>query len=95
MIIEEEDFKLEYLDEFNCFDVYTLKVINAKDASKRREELILEAYGDSLENALRRIINYRIAKKKESYSLKEYLLAFKKEKDELSKLVDCGDLCKK
>lgn len=95
MVIEGEDFKLEYLDEFNCFDVYTIKVINAKDASKRREELNLDAYGATFEGALNRIINYRISKKKETYSIKEYLIAFKKEKEELVKLIDCGDICKK
>lgn len=95
MVIEGEDFKLEYLDEYDCFDVYTIKVINAKDASKRREELTLEAYGVPLERALKRIINYRLSKRKEVYTLKEYLSDFKKEKEELAKLVDCGDLCKK
>ena len=86
MIIEEEDFKLEYLDEFNCFDVYTLKVINAKDASKRREEFEIVAYGVSFESAMKRIINYRVSKKADTFTPRQYINEFKQERESLLEL---------
>ncbi len=88
-------FYCERPENEDDFHQYLQTLINAKDASKRREELTLEAYGVPLERALKRIINYRLSKRKEVYILKEYLSDFKKEKEELAKLVDCGDLCKK
>lgn len=103
MVIEEADFRLEYLDEHNCFDLSLIKVINAKDPEKRREEMTLMAYGVSIESGLRRIINYRLSKKKEVYSLKEYLKEYKEESDKIIHLldfkkflkVDDGNLCEK
>jgi len=77
MIIEEEDFKLIYDDDHDRFDVYTVKVINAKDLEKRREEYSIYGYSMTLEGALRKIINMRISKRKESYFLKEYLKEYK------------------
>ena len=95
MVIEEKDFKLEYIEDYDRWDVYLLKVINAKDASKRREEMTLMAYGSTFESALKRIINYRLSRKEETISIKSYLNEYSKEVANLSKLIDLGDLCKK
>lgn len=87
MIIEEKDFKLE-LNELNSkFDLYLLQVINAKSEEKRREEFQLEGYGMSLETCFRYIINYRIQKEHEIMSLREYVLAYKKEKEDLKNII--------
>ena len=59
MVIEESDFKLEYEENSNKFDLYLLHTINAKDEEKRRDEFKIDGYGVSLESAIKRIINYR------------------------------------
>ena len=83
MIIEESDFKLEYDEASNWFDLYLLHIVNPKDADKRREEFKIAGYGMPLDSALRRIINYRLEKKFEVLTLKQYL---KEYRDELSRI---------
>lgn len=88
MIIQEEDFKLELND--SCFDRYTLEliyVVNAKDPTKRREEFKEAGYDMTLETCLNKIINYRISKRQEVYTLKDYMIAYKAERVLLSELV--------
>ncbi len=87
MTIEEKDFTLEYNDTNSKFDLYLLHVVNAKDETKRREELKIEGYGMSLESCFRNIINYRIDKNHEILSLKEYIEEYRKEKDELMRVL--------
>lgn len=87
MVIEEKDFKLELNPANSKFDLYLLHVINAKSDEKRREEFKLEGHGMSLETCFRYIINYRIEKQHEILSLKEYVLAYKKEKEDLTKVI--------
>ena len=54
MIIEEKDFILEYIDDHDCFDVSLLRVKNAKDASKKREEFekLRDDYTEKLESQM-------------------------------------------
>lgn len=88
MIIQEDDFKLELND--SCFDRYSLEliqVINAKDPVKRREEFKEAGFDMTLETCLNKIINYRISRKKEVYTLKDYIIAYKIEREILSNLV--------
>ena len=47
MIIKESDFELTYNPEYNNFDLHMVKVINAKDPEKRREELSILGYSMS------------------------------------------------
>lgn len=82
MIIEESDFKMEYDEGCNRFDFYLLQVINAKNPEKRREEFKLEGYSMLLESIIPRVINYRLNKKLDVVTLKEYLSEYKKEFDE-------------
>ena len=77
MVIEESDFKLEYEENSNKFDLYLLHIINAKDEDKRREEFKIDGYGISLESAIKRIINYRLEKRLNVTTLKDYLLQYK------------------
>lgn len=87
MKIEEKDFILT-LNELNYkFDLELLQVVNAKSEEKRREEFQLEGYGMSLETCFRYIINYRIAKNHEVLSLREYIAAYKKEKEDITKVI--------
>jgi hypothetical protein len=87
MIIEEKDFKLELNPINTKFDLYLLQVVNAKNEEKRREEFQLEGYGMSLETCFRYIINYRIDKKHDILSLREYVLAYKKEKEDIANIL--------
>lgn len=88
MTIQEDDFKLELND--TCFDRFSLEllyVVNAKDPVKRREEFKEAGYDMTLETCLNKIINYRISKKQDIYTPKEYLTAYRAERLLLSELV--------
>jgi hypothetical protein len=86
MIIEESDFKLE--GDLDRFDLYLIKVINAKDPVKRREELTLVGYGMHLENCLKKIIMYRLARKQDVYTLKEFYKGYIEEAKFLKALLN-------
>lgn len=85
MIIEEKDFTLEFEDDHNRFTLSLLYVKNAKKEN-RSEEFKIYGYGMSLEKCMSVIINYRISKKFETLSLKQYLEEFKKETQVLKDL---------
>ena len=87
MVIEESDFKLEYEENNNKFDLYLLHIINAKDEDKRREEFKIDGYGISLESAIKRIINYRLEKRLNVTTLKDYLLQYKEELKNIENLI--------
>lgn len=87
MIIEESDFKLEYEENSNWFDLYLLHVVNPKDPEKRREEFKIAGYGMPIDSAIRRIINYRLNKKLDVTTLKEYLQEYRNQLKEIEKLV--------
>ncbi len=87
MVIEESDFKLEYEENSNKFDLYLLHIINAKDEDKRREEFKIDGYGISLESAIKRIINYRLEKRLNVTTLKDYLLQYKEELKNIENLI--------
>ena len=87
MVIEESDFKLEYEENSNKFDLYLLHIINAKDEDKRREEFKIDGYGISLESAIKRIINYRLEKRLNVTTLKDCLLQYKEELKNIENLI--------
>ena len=87
MVIEESDFKLEYEENSNKFDLYLLHIINAKDEDKRREEFKIDGYGISLESAIKRIISYRLEKRLNVTTLKDYLLQYKEELKNIENLI--------
>lgn len=88
MIIEGEDFRMEHVEDSTQFDLYTIHVVNAKSEEKRREELKLVGYSLSITSCLQHIINYRLSKNKETYTLKEYLKDYKAEAKLLTDLID-------
>ena len=88
MEIVGEDFKILYDDSHNRFDLKLIKVINAKNADKRREEFTEAGYSMSMETCLKKIINFRINNKKDSLTISEYLRLFKEESKILRDAVD-------
>lgn len=86
MVIEQEDFRLTNDGLSSHWDLEVLKTIRPKGGPERQEFQII-GYGYSLDNALRVIINYRLAKKKDVYTLKEYLQDYKTVKDSLTNLL--------
>jgi len=86
MKIEGEDYMLEYDEDCNRFDLYINYIKNAKNPEKRSEELKLYGYGMPLDHCIKKIINYRISKNKETLTLQDYLVQFKKESDKLVNL---------
>ena len=87
MIIEESDFRLENSSDFSQFwDLELLYTVKPK-SGEARQEFKNSGYGLTLESAIKRVINYRLSKKKEIYTLKEYLEEYKAENDKIRRLV--------
>jgi hypothetical protein len=90
MEIIEKDFKLEYDEGCHKFDLYLLKIVNAKSDEKRREEFKLEGYSMNLSSALSIVIKERLAKKQDIYSISQYIKEFTKEINELK--IICNEI---
>lgn len=79
MEIREDDFILTPVNDTSpFFDLEVLKIVN-KGKSNEKKEFQNVAYGISLESAIQRIAQYRIAKKFEESSIKmaTYLNAYR------------------
>ena len=85
MVIQESDFILTNASG-DLWDLELLKTVRPKGKPERQEFQII-GYGYSFDNALRVIINYRLSKKKDVYTLKEYLQDYKKVRDSLTNLL--------
>lgn len=83
MVIQEEDFILEWDEGCNRFDLSIAHVVNAKDPTKARTEFKNWGYSMTLEYCLKKIINHRISKKVDTINLERYL---KEYKDEVKKI---------
>lgn len=91
MEIVEKDFKLKPIDDNSpMFDVELLYQIKPRGGEPRLEFKNV-AYGCSLESAIRKIAHYRVCcnHREEAIRLKTYFEEYKKELDELKKLL-CG-----
>jgi len=88
VIIEESDFKLTAANDYSTFDLELMYVVNAKDSEKRREEFKDAGYNMSLEKCIQLIINYRLHKRIDVTSLKEYLKEYREERQKLMELVN-------
>lgn len=86
MTIEQEDFRLTNDGQSAHWDLELLKTIRPKGGPERQEFQIV-GYGYALESALAVIINYRLSKKQNAYTLKEYLQDYKIVKDSLTSLL--------
>lgn len=84
MVIEEKDFKMTN-SEGGLWDLELLHTVRPK-GKPSREEFQIEGYGMTILNCLKKIINYRLSKKQDVYTLKEYLRDYKKELDEIKEL---------
>lgn len=88
MIIQEEDFRLIPVDEHSLlFDLELLYTINPK-GKESRQEFKNAGYGFTLENAIKKIAQYRINSKhiNEVISLKTFLTELKEEFKSIKKL---------
>lgn len=88
MNIEESDFKIIQHNDYSRYDLELLYVVNAKDPAKRREEFKEAGYSMTLESCLHKVINYRLSKKQDTYSLKGFLESYKEEMNSLKKYLN-------
>ena len=89
MEIVEKDFKLKPIDECSPhFDLELLYVVKPRGGESRLE-FKNAGYGMSLESAIRKIAQYRVDCKhrEEVIRLKTYFDEYKKELDDLKKLL--------
>lgn len=89
MEIVEKDFKLKPIDEASPhFDLELLYVIKPRGGEPRLE-FKNAGYGLTLETAMKKIVQYRVHcnHKEEALKLREYFKEYKKELDELKKLL--------
>ena len=89
MEIIEDDFKLIPISENDpSFDLELLYVVN-KGKSNERTEFKNVAYGISLETAIKKIVHYKVncKHKEEAIKLKVYFDEYKKELDDLKRLL--------
>lgn len=86
MIIEEKDFRLKPIDDSSLmFDLELLYKITPKGGESRLE-FKTDAYGLSLETALKKVVQYRLSKRHEgAVSLESYCKEFIEELDSLTK----------
>ncbi len=89
MIIEEKDFILT-CNQGYCWDLELLQTIKPK-GKPERQEFQIEGYSMPLERCLQHIVNYRLNKKQDTYSLKEYLQYYKEEVNNIKKLIKNED----
>lgn len=88
MIIEENDFRLTPVDSSSqVFDLELLYKIQPK-GKEARYEFKQEAFGISLESAIKRIAQFRVNNKYESISLTKYFNEFRNELNEIKKLLN-------
>ena len=78
MLIEGEDYRLSNDGESVHWDL----------GKPEREEFGDPLYGMPLERAIKIIINHRLSRKKEVYTLQEYLNSYKDEINKLKEILD-------
>lgn len=88
MVIEESDFRLTPVkDSGDRFDLELLKVIN-KGKKTERSEFKIVAYGVTIEQAIKHIINNRIIKNNSGViTLQQYLLEYQKNIQNITNLL--------
>ena len=86
MIIEEPDFKLTLSASGTSWDLELLRGVKSRDGSVRYE-FKLEGYGIPMDKCMQIIINYRLERNKETYSLKEYIRDYKEQIKQLKELL--------
>lgn len=87
MIIEHSDFRLTNDGMSTCWDLEVMRTVRPR-GKPEREEWSDPLYGMPLERAIKIIINYRLNKKKDVYTLQEYLHEFKDQLNLLNKTLE-------
>lgn len=88
MVIEESDFRLTSISNSSTlFDLELLYTIKPK-GKESRQEFKIDSYGISLELAIKKITQYRVATrhKEEAIRLSTYFTEFKEELDSIKEL---------
>lgn len=86
MVIQEDDFIATSCGEnSNFWDLELLRTIKPK-GGEERQEFKDAGFGLTFSSLIKRIINYRIEKKQDVLSLKEYLSSFKEQLDSIKSL---------
>lgn len=90
--IEEHDFKMESSrpNDIRFFDLYYIHTVNKGKGEKERQEFKLEGYGISFRNCLLRIAAKRAGNsdKREYKSIKEFVIEYTKQVNEVKILLD-------
>ena len=87
IVIEEKDFKMVQSSKTGpFFDLFLPYTVN-EGKDNERTEMRLSGYGHSFEYCIDLLIKIRIAKKKETYSINEYMQTYIKEINEIKKLI--------
>ena len=76
MVIEGTDFRLTNDGVSSHFDLEVMRTVRPR-GKPERQEWSDPLYGMPLERAIKIIINYRLDKKKDTYTLREYLESYK------------------
>lgn len=87
MTIEESDFRLTNDGTSSYFDLELMKTVRPR-GKPERQEWGDPLYGMPLEHAIKIIINYRLDKKKDTYTLLEYLESYKDQLNQLRKILN-------
>ena len=85
MVIEEADFRMTSGVNNHFWDLELLHTIKPKGAPER-EEFKDSGYGMLISTCMQRVINHRLARKKDVYTLKEYVQDYKEQIDKLENL---------
>lgn len=87
MLIEGEDYRLSNDGESVHWDLELMRTVRPR-GKPEREEFGDPLYGMPLERAIKIIINHRLSRKKEVYTLQEYLNSYKDEINKLKEILD-------
>lgn len=88
--IKDQDFEMKQVKDTSMFSLKILTTINAGKATER-QELKTQRNDVSFETAIKTIVMIRLSKLNKTFSLSEYLSAFKEEVNKIEKLITDGD----
>lgn len=85
MVIEEADFRITSGVSNHFWDLELLHTVKPKGGPER-EEFKDSGYGMLLSTCMQRVVANRMSRKKEVYTLKEYVKDYKEQVDKLDNL---------
>lgn len=90
IVIKDQDFEMEQYKNTPHFDLKMNAVVNEGKPNQRTEMKVV-GYGIPFESCLQLVISYRLHQEDKVYSILEYIDAFNKEADKISKLIQVID----